>query len=145
MPCVNDLLAEKDFRVLTIASDATVLEATRMMNRYDVGSLVVMDEARVVGMLCERDVLRRVVGEKLDPADTLVSEVMTEQVIWCTPQTPLEEVQHVMKTRRINHVPVMGPGQTMRGMVSIGDLNAYLLRDEEVTIHFMHDYICGKA
>src|SRR5580658_3027091 len=106
MPVVQDVLAHKGSAVFTIPPSATVLTATRKMNRHKLGALVVVEQDHVVGMFTERDVLRRVVGEQRDPADTSVGEVMTEQVICCGPRMDLEEVAAIMREARVRHLPV---------------------------------------
>ena len=148
MPTTQDLLARKGSHVLSICPSATVLEATRLMNQHKVGSLLVTDPAdndRMVGIFTERDVLRRVVAEQRDPAETPVGEVMSGQVICCRPQTDLEDAARIMRDRRIRHLPVCDDDGRLLGMISIGDLNAFDLSDKEMTIHFLSDYIYGRV
>ena len=108
-------------------------------------ALVVMDETRVVGMFTERDVLRRVVGDEKNPATTKVGQVMTSKVVCCDPDSDLDEVATLMRTRRIRHVPVCNGDGRLLGMVSIGDVNAYNASNQETTIHFLNEYIYGRA
>src|ERR1700730_4038065 len=103
MGTVREILANKGSQVLSIGKGASVLDGALLMNEHKVGSLVVIDEGRLVGMFTERDVLRRVVGERRDPADTLVADVMTTDVYCCRPETTIEEARSVMKNRRIRH------------------------------------------
>lgn len=145
MPTVRDILAIKGCHVLTIGPDASVLDAAVLMNEHKVGSLLVMEDERVIGIFTERDVLTRVVVGRLDPATTRVREVMTSEVVCCQPHSTLEEIRGVMKTRRIRHLPVVDDQWRLCGMVSIGDLNAYDARDHEVTIHILEEYIHGRV
>jgi len=145
MATVMDILAVKGSSVLTIGKDATVLQAALLMNEHKVGALVVMENDVMAGMFTERDVLRRVVGEQRDPATTKVADVMTSEVICCTPQTQLEEARGAMKNRRIRHLPVIGPDRRLLGLVSIGDLNAHQMTSQEHTIHLMHEYLYGRS
>jgi CBS domain-containing protein len=138
------ILQRKGTHVLTIGKDATVLQAALLMNEHKVGALVVMDGEGIAGMFTERDVLRRVVGEQRDPARTGVAEVMTTEVACCTPETPLEEARGAMKNRRIRHLPVVEDGR-LRGLISIGDLNAHEMTSQEQTIHLMHEYLYGRT
>ena len=96
-------------------------------------------------MFTERDVLRRVVGERRDPATTLVAEVMTTDVFCCTPETTLEEARGAMKNRRIRHLPLVDGDRRVMGIVSIGDLNAYHVNSQEKTIHLLHEYLYGRT
>jgi CBS domain-containing protein len=145
MATVKDLLAVKGQHVLSIGPDATVLVAATLMNDHRVGGLVVLDQGRVVGMFTERDVLRRVVGERRDPATTVIADVMTTDVFCCTPDTPIEEVRGSMKNRRIRHLPVVDDAGVVHGLVSIGDLNAQLAAIQEQTIHLLQEYVAGRA
>jgi CBS domain-containing protein len=144
MATVTTILAAKGPQVLTIGPDATVLQAALLMNEHKIGALVVMEGDEIAGMFTERDVLRRVVGEQRDPRLTRVSEVMTTDVFYCTPETPLEEARGAMKNRRIRHLPVMEGGR-LCGLVSIGDLNAHQMTSQEHTIHLMHEYLYGRS
>jgi CBS domain-containing protein len=145
MPIVQDVLAIKGNMVHSISSNATVLEATQKMNQHKLGALIVMEDSHVTGIFTERDVLRRVVAEQRDPAQTTVGEVMTTDVICCEPDTDLDEVSAIMQQRRIRHLPVCDDGGRIRGMISIGDLNAYHATHQEAHIHFLSEYIYGRV
>jgi CBS domain-containing protein len=106
MPTVQDVLRQKGTFVFSIHPSATVLSATKKMNRHKIGALVVIADNQVVGMFTERDVLRRIVAEQRDPSAATVGEVMTEDVICCTPRMELDEVAAIMKQARVRHLPV---------------------------------------
>jgi CBS domain-containing protein len=142
---VKDILATKGSHVLTIGKDATVLDAALLMNDHRVGAVVVMEAGHIVGMFTERDVLRRVVGERRDPMTTLVSEVMTREVACCGPDTPIDEARAAMKNRRIRHLPVVDGERQTLGLISIGDLNAHQNHTQEQTIHLMNEYLHGRV
>ena len=146
MPTVEDVLRIKGSDVYSIPATATVLEATQKMNERRIGALVITAQDQVVGIFTERDVLRRVVAEQLDPRTTTVGEVMSGQVICCHRETDLDEVGSIMKQRRIRHVPVCcGKTGKLQGLISIGDLNAFRSDDQQATIHFLSEYIYGRA
>jgi CBS domain-containing protein len=145
MPTVRDILAIKGTHVQSIGPEATVLQAAQLMNEHKIGSLVVLDQGVLVGMLTERDLLQRVLAERRDPVQTLVRDVMTTEVICCRLHTKLEEARGVLKNRRIRHLPVVDEGRHLNGLISIGDLNAYETHDHEVTIHILEEYIHGRA
>jgi len=152
---VSDLLNTKGPRVLTIPPTASVLEATELMNHHRIGALVVTLAGRafdrepscdrVIGMFTERDVLTRVVGMQRDPVATLVEEVMTGDVAFCRPETDVEEVASIMQKRRIRHLPVCDENGDLRGLVSIGDINAWNARGLDAAIQYLNDYIHGRA
>ena len=145
MATLKDILAGKDSNVISVEPQATVMEAAVLMNHYRIGFLVVSDGERPVGVFSERDILRRVVVARLDPGKTLVSEVMTREMLVCNPTTSLEEACSVMKNRRIRHLPVVDENERLVGLVSIGDLNAYDANAQEQTLHVLREYIYGRA
>jgi len=145
MATVKDILATKDSQVVSIQPDATVLEAAVLMNQHRIGCLVVMSDDRPVGVFSERDVLRRVVVQRRDPAQTKVREVMTTELVCCEPGTTQEEAQTVMKNRRIRHLPVVDSNHRLLGLVSIGDLNAFNANTKEQTIHVLEQYLYGRV
>jgi CBS domain-containing protein len=145
MATVRDILARKGPHVVSIGPGATVLEAALLMNEHKIGSLVVIEGGRVVGMFTERDVLRRVVGEQREPGKTPVGEVMTTEVICCTPETTIQEARGAMKNRRVRHLPLVDADHHLQGLISIGDLNAYETSDHEQTIYLLQEYIYGRV
>jgi CBS domain-containing protein len=145
MANVRDILAKKGSHILMTGKDTSVLQAAILMNDHKIGALVVVDAGRVVGMFTERDILQRVVAGQRDPARTCVGDVMTAEVLCCTPQTSIEEARTVMKERRIRHLPVIDAEDRLQGLVSIGDLNAYEAASQEQTIFLMSEYIYGRV
>jgi CBS domain-containing protein len=145
MSHVRDILEKKGTQVCTIGKEATVLQAALMMNDHKIGALVVTEGGRVVGMFTERDVLRRVVGEQRNPANTMVAEVMTAEVLCCTAQTDLEEARSVMRERRVRHLPVADGDGHLLGLISIGDLNAFHQDGQEQTIFLLQEYMYGRV
>jgi CBS domain-containing protein len=145
MAQVRELLDRKGSHVWTVGPGATVLEAAVAMNEHRVGSLVVVEGGRVAGILTERDVLVRVVADRRDPAATRVAEVMTAEVVCCSPETTLDEARGAMRDRRIRHLPVAGADGRLLGLISIGDLNAQLQAAQEQTLFLLTEYIHGRA
>jgi CBS domain-containing protein len=142
---LRELLERKGHHVLTISPKATVLQAVLAMNEHRVGALVATEAGRIVGMFTERDLLKRVVGERLDPETTLVAEVMTAEVICCSPETTVDEARGAMRDRRIRHLPLAGEDGRLLGLISIGDLNAQLQAAQEQTLFLLTEYIHGRA
>jgi CBS domain-containing protein len=145
MPTIADIISRKGSTVHTISPAATVLDATNKMNQHKLGALVVLSDGQVVGMFTERDVLRRVIGERRDPESTRVADVMTGEVICCSPETDMDEVSQIMQQRRIRHVPVCDAMGRVCGLISIGDVNAYYVMNQEATIEYLNEYIYGRA
>ena len=145
MAQVRELLERKGSHVLTINPAASVIQAALLMNEHRVGSLVVVEDGRVVGMFTERDVLQRVVAGRQNPESTRVSEVMTASVVCCSLDTTVDEVRGVMRDRRIRHLPVVDADGRLLGLVSIGDLNAQLQAAQEQTVVMLTEYIQGRV
>ena len=145
MPSVQDVILSKGNQVQSIGPDATVLEAVQKMNQHKIGALIVMDGGHVAGIFTERDVLRRVVGEERNVREATVGEVMTRDVICVQPDADLDEVSSIMQSRKIRHLPICDEDGQIHGMVSIGDVNAYHATDQEAQIHFLSEYIYGRA
>jgi CBS domain-containing protein len=144
MDTVFDLLHAKDRRVIATAPAATIRQATRLMNDHAIGSLLVTSGNRLVGIFTERDVLRRVVAEGRSPDSTTVAEVMTSDVVCCTPESSVEEVADLMRRRRVRHVPVLA-GDEVVGLVSIGDVNAQRFAACASELVQVREYIMGRG
>ena len=146
MGAVNDILELKSGRALQCAQPGeTVLTATQRMNEHSIGALLVMDQGRLVGIFTERDVLRRVVAAEVAPATVRVGDVMTTNIACCTTDTSIDDVRNIFKQHRVRHLPVVNAQGDVQGLISIGDLNAYDAKHQEVTIHFLHEYLHGRV
>jgi CBS domain-containing protein len=145
MATIGDILNVKGSKVLSIGPDAVVLVAANLMNERKIGSLLVMDADRLIGIITERDMLQRVLVTRRDPATISVADVMTTELVCCRPHTSLEEARGVLKNRRIRHLPVLDENEQLLGLISIGDLNAHQANDHERTISVLHEYIYGRA
>jgi CBS domain-containing protein len=144
MDTVLELLHGKDRRVVATPAAATVRQATRLMNDHAIGSLLVMSGSRLVGIFTERDVLRRVVAEGRSPDSTTVGEVMTGDVVCCSPEASVEEAADLMRRRRVRHVPVLA-GDEVVGLVSIGDVNAHRFAVCATELVQVREYIMGRG
>ena len=145
MPTVLDVILSKGDTIHSIGPSESVIDAVHKMNQFKIGCLMVMQGDQVLGIFTERDVLRRVIGEGRNVADVTVGEVMTSEIVCCGPNTDLDDVSAIMKTRRVRHVPVCDDEGKLHGVVSIGDVNAFHATNQEQTIHFLNEYIYGRA
>ncbi|MEX0885963.1 MAG: CBS domain-containing protein [Phycisphaeraceae bacterium] len=146
MATVSRILAGKGARVHTIDVAASVLDAARRMNEQRIGGLVVTGpDGQVVGIVTERDVLRRLVAQRRDPGETPVGEIMTRDVICCQPQTPVDEARQLFMQKRIRHLPVLDEQGGLAGLISIGDINAHDLDGQQLEIRYLHEYIHGRV
>lgn len=127
---VGTLLEEKGRKVVGVGPATTVAVAVKRMNESRIGSVLVLDGARLLGILTERDVLVRVVAAGRDARTTLVEEVMTRDLVRVGPGETVEEAMLVMSRARCRHLPVM-EGEELLGIVSIGDLLSWLVRHQQ--------------
>jgi len=137
---VRTILEDKGSHVETIGPEATVADAVRRMNELRIGSLLVLEGERVVGMFTERDVLTRIVSDRRDPDGTFIRDVMTSTLITLVPTNTVEEALTIVNEKRIRHLPVMN-GDQLVGMISIGDLTRSLIRHQQAEIQDLVGYI----
>ena len=119
---VSGILATKPGGVITAQSNQQIREAATMMADYNIGAIVVVDEAgELVGILSERDIVRKAVTHDR-VFDMPISEVMTQNVVTALPQDDLMSVAHTMTERRFRHMPILNEEGGLIGMISIGDV-----------------------
>ncbi len=139
---VSAILEHKQAALHGVPPDATVLEAVHLMNENKIGAVLVMEEGKPVGIFTERDVLVRVVDAGLDSAVTKVRDVMSKNLIVIKPTSTIEEAMRVVSEKRCRHLPVMN-GDTVAGMISIGDLTRWIVREQDSYVENLLDYIYG--
>jgi CBS domain-containing protein len=141
---VQQLLADKGTHVSTVEPDASVYEALERMAADDIGALVVRAGGRLVGMLSERDYARKVILLGRASRDTLVREVMTEEVVTVGPGDTVSRCMQIMTDHRVRHLPVIDGGELV-GLVSIGDLVKTIIADQAFEIEQLQGYIAGTG
>jgi CBS domain-containing protein len=134
-----EILDEKGGDVLGVDGGASVLEAVQQMVENNVGALLVTEGGEVAGIVTERDYLRRVTLEGRTE-EAPVREIMSAPLIVATLETTVDECMALMTDRRIRHVPVTD-GETVVGIVSIGDLVKFKSKLQTFEIQFLNDYI----
>jgi CBS domain-containing protein len=142
MDVVSDILEDKGHEVLQIEANATVFEAVKRMVEANVGSLLVSDAGRHIGIVTERDYLRRIALERRDDETIAVRDVMSSPLVVVTPDTSIDECMAVMTDRRIRHLPVVDEGIVV-GIVSIGDVVKFTSRRQSFELKFLTDCISG--
>ena len=142
MGAVLNLLDSKGRDVLTVDPDTSVREAIEKMEDISAGTAVVMEGGAVVGMVSERDVIRKVVlqGHKIDKVK--VRELMSTDLTTITPETSLDDCMQLITEKRIRHLPVLCNG-SLCGIVSIGDVVKYLIVEKDFKIKNLETYISG--
>jgi CBS domain-containing protein len=139
-PLVRDLIKHKGGKVESINPEATVDAAIAQMTAKHVGSLLVIAGDELVGIVTERDMLVRVLAARCDPLTTVVGNVMTRDLIVIRPQDTVSRALAIVSDCRCRHLPVVESGKLL-GIISAGDLTAWLVRDQRQTIEDLHQYI----
>ncbi|GAB4355672.1 MAG: CBS domain-containing protein [Gammaproteobacteria bacterium] len=140
---LSTLLEEKGTNVISVTPDTTVADCVRKMNTERIGALLVVEGERPVGIFTERDVMTRVLDAERDPKATRVSEVMSPDLACVGPDTTVGDALQVITEKRFRHLPVID-GNRVLGMVSIGDLTRWLVRNQEREIQQLVNYIAGN-
>ncbi len=118
------MLKVKDVMVtdlVTVKADISVKKAVKVMNDFEIGCLIVVENGEAVGIVTERDILKRIVVEGRDPEKTLVGEVMSKPLIVTSPETSLEEAIESMFKHKIKKLPVVEGGKLV-GLVTFTDI-----------------------
>ncbi len=140
MTTVRQLLEEKGPEVFSIHPDASVFEAIEEMADKNVGSLAVMDNDQLVGVITERHYARKVVLEGRASPATPVRTIMETSIIYAKPEQSVEECMAVMTDKKIRHLPVIENGRLI-GIISIGDLVHAIISHQKFTIEQLEFYI----
>lgn len=137
---LSAVLQDKGSKVLTIDPQSTVKQAVRTMNEHRIGCLLVTSSEEVVGIFTERDILKRVVDGEGDPEKLRVADVMTTELVTIRPTATVDEAMSVITEKRCRHLPVMD-GTSLLGLVSIGDLTRWKVRNQAFEIQDLVSYI----
>jgi CBS domain-containing protein len=143
MDTVRHLLQEKGHQYYTIAPEAMVYEALKLMSEKEIGALLVLEQGRLVGIISERDYARKVILKGKSSLETPVREIMTEKVVFVRPENTLEECMALMTDKRVRHLPVFEGGE-LRGVISIGDLVKATIAHKDFVIRQLETYITGS-
>jgi|SRR5208337_2340800 len=136
------LTAKADKTIYTITETATVFDALSRMAEKNIGSLVVTEDERVVGLITERDYARKIVLMARSSKGTLVRDIMTSPVMFVRSARTSVECMALMTEKRVRHLPVVDNGKLI-GVVSIGDLVKDIISEQKFHIEQLEHYIAG--
>jgi len=142
MKLVKHLLDGKGRHIVSVVPDSTVLEAIILMADKAIGSLMVMDDDELLGIVTERDYARKVIIKGRSSNTTLVSEIMTTDVFTTSSAKSVNDCMSLMTEKRIRHLPVLEDNRVI-GMISIGDLVQAIISDQKEEIEQLENYISG--
>ncbi|HEX8535383.1 MAG TPA: CBS domain-containing protein [Allosphingosinicella sp.] len=137
---IESILRQKGERLVSVECDTPVREAVRLLAENRIGSLPVVRDGKVVGIMSERDIIYCLARDGESVLDLLVEKVMTAPAITVTADVPVLAALSMMSQRRIRHLPVV-EGERLVGLVSIGDLVAHRIARIEQEAEAMRAYI----
>lgn len=142
MTTVRDMIRNKGREVFSITPEASVFEALEMMAKHNIGALLVMSGGNMVGIVSERDCIRKVELKGRNVKETPVNEIMTRDVITVDCSQPLEECMSLMIDRNIRHLPVYDGGELV-GLLSVRDVLKEVIEVQQMMLSQLERYITG--
>lgn len=139
---IRNLLAAKGEDVVTVTPELTVLRAMRILVEHNIGSVVVVDDGKVKGILTERDILRLGADDPDRLETSLVGDTMVTDLVVAVPDDDLPYVMEVMTRNRVRHLPII-EDERLVGILSIGDVVNTLRTTAEVENRYLRRYIHG--
>jgi CBS domain-containing protein len=143
MTTVSSVLHAKGNTIWSVAPDAMVFDALKIMAEKNIGALLVMQKDKVVGIFSERDYARKIVLKGESSRTTAVKDVMTSEVLSVHPEQSLDECMALMTNKHVRHLPVLENGNLI-GLISIGDVVKAIISAHEFTIKQLENYITGS-
>ncbi len=144
MKRIKDVLKRKPFEgVISVELGATVRDAAKAMAEHRVGSVLVVKGNEIKGIFTERDILNKIVAKGLDPDEVKIEEVMTRDLLVCSPDDTIEEVSRMITSAKKRHIPVIEKGKLV-GLITGGDIMATVLEDRKIEIEHLQNYIQGN-
>jgi len=140
MKKVIDILAKKGSNVISVSPEAKIISALQIMQEKNIGSVVVLDQGKYVGILTERDYARKVILLDKNSSDTSVAEIMTIDLPLIDRTTSLESCMVIMSEKNIRYLPVVEEGELM-GIISINDLIRSTIQNHLEMIEHLKNYI----
>jgi CBS domain-containing protein len=142
---VSTILKQKGTTVWSVAPETTVYEALEIIAEKNIGALLVMQVDQLVGIFSERDYARKVILKGRSSKETTVGEIMNSPAISINDNCTVDQAMQLMTEHRVRHLPVLGQGGSVRGIISIGDLVKFIIESHESTIQQLEEYISGRS
>jgi len=139
---VKHLLDRKGRHIISVNPDDSVLDAIRVMAEKNIGAVVVMQDEKMLGIMSERDYARKVIVKGRASDSTPVADIMTADVLTTSVAETVNACMGRMTEKKIRHLPVVD-GDTVVGMISIGDLVEAIMADQQEEIEHLEHYISG--
>ncbi|UCD18587.1 MAG: CBS domain-containing protein [Candidatus Zixiibacteriota bacterium] len=140
---VRDLLNAKGREFESIDPDTTIKQAMTRITQKRIGSLLVMQEEELIGIITERDMFRVILERGTEGFNVKVRDVMTVNIVIGILDDAIEEVSALMTNNRFRHLPIM-EGKTVVGIISIGDVVKAQAQNLSIENRYLKDFIIGK-
>ncbi|MBL8397190.1 MAG: CBS domain-containing protein [Candidatus Accumulibacter sp.] len=142
MKTLRQLLASKNRTPVSVAPADSVFDALKVMSANNVGAVLVLDQNKLVGIFSERDYARKGILHGKASKDTAVRELMSDKVLYVTPDQSIEECMAIMTDKHFRHLPILEDGQVI-GIISIGDVVKETISAQQFIIAQLEKYITG--
>jgi CBS domain-containing protein len=143
MKHVRDILKIKGSVVYSVEPGTMVYSAIEQMCDRNIGGLLIVENNKLVGIFTERDYARKLILKGKSSKDTPIKELMTPNPFTVTPDSSIEDCMKLMSDKHIRHLPV-AEGDTLIGMISIGDVVKYIIQEQKSIIEHLEQYIAGQ-
>lgn len=142
MSTVRNILQTKGNAVYSISPDRSVYDALEELEEKNLGSLVVVENKKLIGVFTERDYARKVILKGRSSKETLVRDIMSSSPLFVSPDNTLNDCMQLMTDKFVRHLPVLENDELV-GVVSIGDIVKYIIYEKDFIIENLEHYITG--
>lgn len=143
MSNVREILAKKGSAIWSVNAQSSVYDALKLMSEKNVGAVLVMEGAKIVGIFSERDFVRHSLKKNLQLDQIQIKDMMTSRILFVSPDQTTDECMSLMTAKRIRHLPVM-ENDKLVGLISIGDVVSKVIEDHKFSITQLERYVTGE-
>lgn len=144
MNTVRRLIDTQNGKLAVVNPDNSAQEGLQIMADRDIGALLVIDQGDMVGIVTERDFVRRLLNIGRDPQAVRIRDIMTTNVLYVHPETSVEHCMALMTEKQVRHLPVVDQEANLVGIISIRDIIADVISEKEFIIEQLEHYILDR-
>ncbi len=144
MSTVSKVIEKKGSDILSVSPDTVVFDAIKKMAERSAGTALVMEGDQLVGLISERDFIRKIYLQNKCGESVKVGEIMSTELTTVSPDEQLENCMTIMTEKRIRHLPVLEDGKVV-GIISIGDIVKFMAEQKDFEIKNLQSYISGPG
>ena len=138
---VAEILKKKGTYIEKVEPSTLVLDALRLMEEKNIGSVVVLDKGTYMGILTERDYSRKVILKGKNSAETTAADIMSTDLPHLKPNDSIDHCMHLMSDKHIRYLPVFETSGQLAGIISMSDVVNAIISNQKDTIHHLENYI----